>query len=100
VKQIFDLNDLYAAAHDRRAVVVPSHICFSKPRPAEFTINMAGSVLLRLFDAGMFVYEKEVRVKTSQKERIAESIAGIVRLKQWECAVVAADEAMKPTTEA
>jgi len=42
----------------RKAVVVPKSPAFCKCKPAAFLIGLPGRVLQRLFDIGMFVYEK------------------------------------------
>jgi hypothetical protein len=58
-KRIWDLEGLRAAAEDRRAVVVPRSPVWGKPRPARFIYNMIASVVHRLLDNGMYIYEKE-----------------------------------------
>ena len=46
------------AVKSKKAVVVPKGSNWSKPRPAAFMINLPGVVLLRLFDLGMYIYNK------------------------------------------
>ena len=60
-KRIWDLDGLKEAAIWRRAVVVPraGWTPWQKPKPATFMLNLTGSVLLRLFNVGMYIYEKE-----------------------------------------
>ena len=53
------LEQLDALAKERRSVVVPDCYCWFRPRPAAFVINLSGSVLVRLFSRGMYVYEKK-----------------------------------------
>lgn len=58
-KRIYDLEGLSIAAQNRRSVVVPTWGGFMKPRPAVFVFNMIGSILIRMFASGMYIYEKE-----------------------------------------
>ena len=57
--RIESLAALESARRNRRAVICPSLRCFSKPKPAAFIINLSGEIILRLMEAGMFLYEKE-----------------------------------------
>lgn len=65
MNQIKTLEDLAAAALNKQSVVVPTQTCWSRPRPAAFMQNQIGHVLLALFRAGMFVYEKPEKKKRS-----------------------------------
>ncbi|HYF37537.1 MAG TPA: hypothetical protein VD994_19705 [Prosthecobacter sp.] len=56
--KINTLSDLHAACEQRKAVVVPSHAAWKKPKPAVFIMNLSGSVLHRLMRAGMFIYTR------------------------------------------
>ena len=56
MKQIKSLADLRAAAMAQWAVVVPSCINWSNPRPAGFMMNLQGNTLFNLFEKGMYVY--------------------------------------------
>jgi hypothetical protein len=62
--KIESLEALEKAALERMAVVVPGYICWSKPRPAAFVINLSGLVLLRLLRSGMFIYETKTATPT------------------------------------
>ena len=53
------LDHLADLCYKKRSVVVPESGPWRKPRPAAFMINLPGAVLLRLFEMGMHVYEKE-----------------------------------------
>lgn len=55
--RIFTLEQLQDCALQRKAVVAPSLPYMRKPRPAAFVINFQGPQLVRLFRAGLFVYE-------------------------------------------
>jgi hypothetical protein len=55
--QITSLQQLYNAAIDRRAVVCPDLLPWSKPISAAFVMNQQGHVLLRLMKRGMYLYE-------------------------------------------
>lgn len=57
--RIKTLEQLQALAEQKRSVVVPDVYCWRRPRPAAFVINLAGSVLVRLFASGMYIYEKK-----------------------------------------
>lgn len=57
---IADLNQLHAMAEAGKAVVCPKAPCFAHRIPAAFIINMQGAVIRRLFNAGMYVYQKKV----------------------------------------
>lgn len=57
-KRIYDLDGLYRARTDRRSVVVPSSHSYKKPLPAATFMNLSGELLLRLFQDGMYIYEK------------------------------------------
>jgi hypothetical protein len=60
-KQIKTLKGLRKAKEDKRAVFVPKSMCFKKPMPAAFAINLTGEVLYQLFSRGMFIYKKPKR---------------------------------------
>lgn len=55
--QIKTLERLQLSVLNRRSVFVPNSNAWQKPRPAAFVINLAGSVILRLFACGMYEYE-------------------------------------------
>ena len=61
-KQFVDnLVELWNAV-DHKQSVTGNHGMFGippKPIPAAFIINMAGSVLLKMFCSGLWIYEKE-----------------------------------------
>ena len=53
------LEYLRYLALNRKAVYVPTHGAYRNPRPAAWIINLQGTVLVRLFEKGMFVYEPQ-----------------------------------------
>lgn len=57
-QQIKTLEELQAAALAKRSVVIPQGRFLPGPRPAAFVLNMAGCVLLRMFQSGMYIYTK------------------------------------------
>ena len=57
--QVKNLQFLRALALSRKSVYVPKSPVFRKPRPAAWIINLQGTVLVRLFEMGMFVYEPQ-----------------------------------------
>lgn len=63
-KKIETLHQLRFVRDEKKAVICPKTICFNKPIPAAFVINMSGTILLSLFKSGMYVYQKP-----NQKER-------------------------------
>lgn len=65
MRQINTVQELRAAALDRKSVTCPSMRCFSGPIPAAWAINFIGVLLARLFDAGLFIYEKKNRKEES-----------------------------------
>jgi len=56
--QIDSLDSLYRAACERRSVVCPTVHVWRCPRPAAFVLNLPGSVLRAMFQAGLYLYEK------------------------------------------
>jgi hypothetical protein len=65
VEQIKNLNELWIAAQNKRAVHVPSLFCYKKASPAAWVIHFSGEILLKLFNEGMFIYNSK---KKSNKE--------------------------------
>ena len=59
--RVYSLWDLKSLVSQKRSVVCPTWVGFMRPRPAAFVMNMTGDVLLRMFDDGMYVYEKVER---------------------------------------
>lgn len=57
-ERVNSLRELMNAKRARRAVVCPTWASFQKPCPAAWMINLGGAILLRLFEAGMFIYTK------------------------------------------
>jgi hypothetical protein len=57
--RISTLLQLKEAADQRKAVVVPKSHPWSKPKPAIVLLHQPGITLLRLFDLGMYVYQKK-----------------------------------------
>jgi hypothetical protein len=58
-KRINNLQELRQACEESRSVVVDRFYGWEKPKPAVFTLNQQGAVLLRMFNNGMFIYEKD-----------------------------------------
>lgn len=58
MERINDLENLWRAAKNKKAVVCPDLPAWKKPTPAAFMINLTGSTLLRLFDHGLYIYSK------------------------------------------
>ena len=56
--KIYTLWQLDMAVKSKKAVFVPEGFVWSKPKPAAVMINLPGAVLLRLFDKGMYIYNK------------------------------------------
>ena len=59
MKAIKTLADLFAVSRQHKAVVVPHHAAWNKPKPAAFMIHLPGIQLLALFRIGMYVYDKD-----------------------------------------
>lgn len=59
--KVSTLEDLWKAVEYHKAVVCPDSPCFNKPRPAAVIINLQGTLILRLFQLGMYIYEKKKR---------------------------------------
>lgn len=62
-KQVRTLEELDAARRERRAVICAGVPCFSMPRPAAVVIMLQGETLLRIFQRGLYYYEKPNRKK-------------------------------------
>jgi len=62
------VRDLKLLSEFRMAVVCPSLICWAKPKPAAFMINLPGHVLANLFTAGIYVYEKQKPSKKGETD--------------------------------
>lgn len=62
--QITTLHGLLSAVHAKRAVICPSHRVWSRARPAAFTIHLPGIMLLRIFDAGLYLYPLHTKENT------------------------------------
>ena len=56
--RIETLEELHTAVVEHRAVVVPGMWVWGRARPAAFIIHQPGVVLLRMFTAGMYLYDK------------------------------------------
>lgn len=56
--QIKTLDALRLAADEKRSVIADSGPCFEHPTPAVVVLNMSGSVIIRLIDAGLYVYRR------------------------------------------
>lgn len=55
-ERVNSLRELMDAKRAKRAVVCPTWRSFQKPHPAAWMVNLSGEILLRLFEAGMFIY--------------------------------------------
>lgn len=62
-KQIHTLEELDAARRERRAVISSGVPCFHKPKPAAVVIMLQGETILRIFQRGLYYYEKPKREK-------------------------------------
>ena len=62
--RVFDLRALQAVVYAKQSVFVPTSPAWRKCRPAAFMIHQPAVVLLRLFEAGMYIY-----IPTKQKEK-------------------------------
>lgn len=67
MERISELKELHAAAILRKAVVVPDSRCWRKPLPAMVLLHQQGMVLMRLFDMGMYIYEKKGKEKSNDR---------------------------------
>ena len=64
-KKIEDLNALVEAANDKRSVVVPKTHAWERPKPAKVVLQLQGELLHRLFQWGMYLYDKPEKPKGS-----------------------------------
>lgn len=63
-KKVKTLEELQNAAFEKKAVKSEKRgMCFERPIPAAVILNMAGTTILRLFQDGLYVYEKPKRGK-------------------------------------
>ena len=53
------LNQLHELAVLKKAVYCPHFGNLKKQKPAAFMLNLAGSILRRMFNSGMYVYQKK-----------------------------------------
>jgi hypothetical protein len=56
------LKELAELAFLKKAVVIPTLPAWSKPKPASFLLSLQGRVLLKLLNAGIYIYEKKVGI--------------------------------------
>ena len=54
--QITTLNDLAECAKNKRAVYVPSHPPWSKPKPAAVVMQLQAQIVYQMLKDGMFLY--------------------------------------------
>jgi hypothetical protein len=52
------LLTLASCAKDKKSIIVPGTRPWEKPRPAAWMINLPGITLNRLFEIGMYIYDK------------------------------------------
>lgn len=57
MSRITTLDELMDAVRDRRAVVAPGTV-FEKPRGAAWIARLQGTIIHRLFNYGLFLYER------------------------------------------
>jgi len=57
-KKILNLTSLRITYLNKKAVVVPDHPSWTRPKPASVVIGLPGIMLLDLFNKGMYEYEK------------------------------------------
>lgn len=62
-KKINTLEELDAARKERRAVTSSGVPCFHGPKPAAVVIMLQGEIILRIFQCGLYYYEKPKREK-------------------------------------
>lgn len=60
-EQITSLSRLIELAKEKRAVSVRYGMKV-KCQPAAWIVNMQGTMIQRMFDSGMYIYEKEKKV--------------------------------------
>lgn len=65
--RVLNLQALDALMRARRSVVCPTSPCWCRPRPAAFVIQLTGEIILRLIQAGLYVYEKPAKVRGSKR---------------------------------
>jgi hypothetical protein len=82
-EQIKTLKQLKKAVDERKSVVIPKKFAFSKPCSAAFIMNLQGYHLLRLFNSGMFIYEKKKNTKKRIKPMTWQN-GGLVKLESEE----------------
>jgi hypothetical protein len=58
MQKVESLWQLSKAVEARKSVVVPTWSPFSKRRPAAFVMNLQGTVIMQMLNAGMYIYEK------------------------------------------
>ena len=59
--RVTTLAELALLSEAKRSVICLNHRAWDRPRPAAWMIQLPGAMLLGLFAAGMYVYEKPVR---------------------------------------
>ena len=60
-QRIINLHQLRMAVDYKKAITCPKSLNYGKPMPAAFIINMSGAIIFRLFESGMYVYEKKTK---------------------------------------
>lgn len=73
-RRVTQLEDLACLVEQRKAVIVPTSPCFNKATPAAWMINLSGHVLLSLFRAGMYEYEKTDGIRLRHKKAVETAI--------------------------
>lgn len=58
MRQIKTLHQLAKAAENRKAVISGGWYLPMKPMPAAVLINMTGSVILKVLNNGLYIYER------------------------------------------
>jgi hypothetical protein len=68
MKKIRNLRQLEKAVDNKKSIFCPNTIVFNKPISAAFMINLIGSLLLKLFRQGMYIYEPKTFTKKSNRK--------------------------------
>ncbi len=51
----------------RCSVIVPGFLGFAKPKPAAFIMEMPGTIILRMFNTGMYMYRPAYQRKAENE---------------------------------
>lgn len=59
--RVTTLAELALLSEAKRSVITPRDRSWKRPRPAAWIIQLPGAMLMGIFAAGLYVYEKPVR---------------------------------------